>query len=163
MLCNCKDASNNTFPPFTSLIHPDDEDFIHVMDSMLLLISYVVSATLNISLILTCFQSNCSALNPGGYILLEVPNSNYIRENGLLSEVIPDHLHYFSVNSMLALSLPSPLNIVSFESIWSDGILSFLFHKPEGAVSTIDRFSLSHNSLIQQIEEQLSALLPLKK
>ena len=160
-----KDASNNSSSSFHFIdTHPDDDDFIHVMDSyapfdLVCCFSYFEHLPDPVHV----FHQISQLLNPSGYALLEVPNSNYIRENGLLSEVIPDHLHYFSVNSMLALSLHSPLNIVSFESIWSDYILSFLFHKPESVVSTIDRFTLSHNSVIQQIEEQLSALLPSEK
>ena len=50
--------------------------------------------------------------------MIEVPNTNYILNKGLLNEVIPDHQHYFTTDSLIKLSQELGLKVVSIENVW---------------------------------------------
>ena len=57
-------------------------------------------------------------LNDDGRLVIEVPNTNYILNKGLLNEVIPDHQHYFTTDSLIKLSQELGLKVVSIENVW---------------------------------------------
>ena len=47
-----------------------------------------------------------------------MPNTNYILNKGLLNEVIPDHQHYFTTDSLIKLSQELGLKVISIENVW---------------------------------------------
>ena len=55
-------------------------------------------------------------LAPDGYVLIEVPNCDHIRKEGLLSEVITDHLHYFTSRSLASLASVSYTHLRAHET-----------------------------------------------
>ena len=149
---------------FVLLIHPDDDNFKQIL------------ADFGPFDLIGCFSflehlpyphSNLSKIEhllaPGGYTLLEVPNSDYIREKGLLSEIIPDHLHYFTARSLVTLAFKAQLNLQSLNSTWSDYILSCLFKKSEVCDSVVSRLSTRHHTLLDQINSKVSSLNPGEK
>ncbi len=102
-------------------------------------------------------------LTHDGLVLLEVPNCNHISKKGLLSEVIPDHLHYFSSRSLVTLASQVQLSLQSLNSIWDNYILSCILYKMEDSEIVTSRFSYSHNKLMAQINEQISLLPSMDK
>jgi len=139
--------------------HPDDSNFEEVMKSfgnfdLICCFSYLE----HLSNPLSTLRKISQLLSPDGFVLLEVPNCDYIRKKGLLSEVIPDHLHYFSSSSLVTLASRAQLSLHSLNSVWSNYILSCIFHKSEDNQLVLSRFTTSHNRLLAQIQEQVSLL-----
>ena len=92
--------------------HPDDENFCqslinHGPFDLICCFSYLEHLPNPLD---TLCHIN-SLLSPGGYALIEVPNSDYIRDKGLLCEIIPDHLHYFTARSLVTLASQAQLNL----------------------------------------------------
>jgi len=157
-----KDSSNIATSSFKYIdTHPDDDDFDVVVSpygpfDLVCCFSYLE----HLPDPATTLKIIDSLLSPGGYALIEVPNSDYIRKNGLLSEAIPDHLHYFTAKSLLSMVSPTRLNLHSLEPTWSNYILSLLFTKLENATSVSSRLQNIHQSLICQINILLSLFSP---
>ena len=105
--------------------HPDDVDFLdafHGLERFDIIVTFNYLEHLpDPAAVLT--KAKC-LLNDDGVLLTEVPNSNYIRQAGLLNEIIPDHLHYFSDVSFSYLHSVLRLKLLSLESTWQDYILS---------------------------------------
>lgn len=137
--------------------HPDDHDFEEVMKplgcfDLICCFSYLEHLP-------NPFNTLCQIdqlLAPGGYALIEVPNCDYIRKKGLLSEIIPDHLHYFTARSLITLASSARLNLRSLNSTWGDYILSCLFEKSEESELVISRFSSCHDTLLADIKSQVT-------
>ena len=55
-------------------------------------------------------------IKDNGILMIEVPNSEFIFRNGLLNEIIPDHLCYYTPNTICKLLDNSRLFIISFNS-----------------------------------------------
>jgi SAM-dependent methyltransferase len=76
--------------------------------------------------------SKCSnLLSPDGYLLIEVPNSSFILGDALINEIIPDHIHYFSPNSLQRLAIKENYIVARQQIIWHKYILSGLFQLRE--------------------------------
>jgi len=141
--------------------HPDDDDFELVVTpygsfDLVCCFSYLEHLPDPV----TTLKTIDSLLSPGGYALIEVPNSDYIRKNGLLSEAIPDHLHYFTAKSLLSMASSTKLNLHSLQPTWSNYILSLVFTKLEDATTVSSRLYTIHQSLVGEINSLLSQLLP---
>jgi SAM-dependent methyltransferase len=137
--------------------HPDDCDFGVVMKpfgcfDLVCCFSYLEHLPNPLNTLCQIEQ----LLAPGGYALLEVPNSDYIRKKGLLSEIIPDHLHYFTARSLVSLASSAQLNLQSLIPVWGDYILSSIFQKPEESKLVISRFSSCHDTLLAEINRQIT-------
>jgi len=141
--------------------HPDDDDFEFVVNQygsfdLVCCFSYLEHLPDPARML----KSIDSFLPPGGCAFIEVPNSDYIREKGLLFEAIPDHLHYFTAKSLLSIASATQLNLHSFESTWSNYIISVVFKKLENATTVSSRMLTRHKSLTGQINSLLSNLSP---
>lgn len=166
-LCYATEAnSNNIVDSSVQFIdtHPDNSDFEAVMKplghfDLVCCFSYLEHLPNPLNTLCKIDQ----LLAPGGYALLEVPNCDYIRKKGLLSEIIPDHLHYFTARSLVSLASSTRLNLQSLNSTWSDYILSCIFQKSEDCKLVVSRFSSCHDNLLAQIKSQVSRLSSDKK
>ena len=63
-------------------------------------------------------------LNDGAPGLIEVPNFDFIIQNGLYSEFTTDHIFYFDKNTLRTVLELCGFEVQSVESIWHDYILS---------------------------------------
>lgn len=137
--------------------HPDDHDFGEVMKplgyfDLICCFSYLEHLPNPLNTLCQIDQ----LLAPGGYALIEVPNCDYIRKKGLLSEIIPDHLHYFTARSLILLASSARLNVQTLNSTWGDYILSCIFQKSEESNLVISRFSSCHDTLLAEIKSQVT-------
>ena len=70
-------------------------------------------------------------LKEGAVGLVEVPNFDMILQAGLFSEVIRDHIHYFTQQSLRNTMETNGFEIVSLDVIWQDYIISAVVRKRE--------------------------------
>ena len=155
-------SSENSFKFIDT--HPDDDDFElklseHGLFDFICCFSYLEHLPFPN---LTLLQIE-RLLAPGGYALIEVPNCDYIRKKGLLSEVIPDHLHYFSSQSLISLAHTAKLNLHSLNPTWNNYILSCVFQKSENTTTIASRLSRSNSDLQAQIYRHVLSLSADKK
>ena len=68
-------------------------------------------------------------LDQDGIYLIELPNSEMIFRKGLLNEVIPDHLSYFTINTATLLMTFSDIEVINATNIWNNYIISLLGKK----------------------------------
>ena len=68
-------------------------------------------------------------LDKNGFFLIEVPNSEMIFRQGLLNEIIPDHLSYFTVNTATSLMAKSGIEVINAACIWENYIISMVCRK----------------------------------
>ena len=74
-------------------------------------------------------QSLNNFLNEDGFYLIELPNSEMIFRRGLLNEVIPDHLSYFTINSSTTMMSKASIEVVKSSCIWGNYIISLICKK----------------------------------
>ena len=74
-------------------------------------------------------------LNPGAIGLIEVPNGYRALRLRRFFEFFPDHVNYYSVNSLVALASEAGFNVIScHESFGGDYLELWLRHEPEIAL-----------------------------
>lgn len=110
--------------------HPDDEDFVSKLDNkkffdLICCFSYVEHLPNPIQ-----FLNKCRGLlSDSGYLLIELPNSEMIFRDGLLNEVIPDHLSYFTTSTAVRMFSSSGFEVLSSYTSWDDYIITFVCRK----------------------------------
>ena len=86
--------------------------------------------------------------------LLEVPNSEMIVNEGLFSELIPDHLSYFTYTSFATLLSNAGLEIISIDRIYNDYILSALCKKSNATRGhVLKRLKIKHEEGVREFSE----------
>ena len=65
-------------------------------------------------------------LKKDGFYLIELPNSEMIFKRGLLNEVIPDHLSYFTINTSTSLMSRVSLEVIKSSCTWGNYIISLI-------------------------------------
>ncbi|KGG00305.1 MULTISPECIES: class I SAM-dependent methyltransferase [Prochlorococcus] len=110
--------------------HPDDFDFIEKLNKLgkfdlICCFSYLEHLpnpknTLNLL---------NNLLNNNGFYLIELPNSEMIFRRGLLNEIIPDHLSYFTVNTATSLMMNSGIEVINASCNWDNYIISLICRK----------------------------------
>ena len=68
-------------------------------------------------------------LKNSGFYLIELPNSEMIFRRGLLNEIIPDHLSYFTVNTATSLMMNSGIEVINAGCNWDNYIISLICRK----------------------------------
>ena len=68
-------------------------------------------------------------LDNEGFYFIEVPNSEMIFRRGLLNEIIPDHLSYFTLNTATSLMAKSEIEVISASCSWENYIISLICRK----------------------------------
>jgi hypothetical protein len=89
-------------------------------------------------------------LRPGAVGLIEVPNFDMILKAQLFSEFIPDHLFYFTAETLRFTLQRFGYQVLAVESIWSDYILSARVKKRE--VLNLDAFHGSKQKIVAEIK-----------
>jgi SAM-dependent methyltransferase len=88
-------------------------------------------------------------LRSGAVGLIEVPNFDMILNAQLFSEFIPDHLFYFTAETLRFTLQRFGYEVLAIDSIWSDYILSARVKKRE--VLNLDAFHSSKQKIIAEI------------
>ncbi|MCQ2081362.1 MAG: class I SAM-dependent methyltransferase [Lachnospiraceae bacterium] len=101
----------------------------------------------NISSFLKGIYNN---LEDQGVGLIEVPNGDMILRNGLFSELMLDHLSYFTCNTLRNLLENNGFEVMSCEVIWHDYIISAIVKK-RGRVDA-SLFSNKMNELMDRMD-----------
>ena len=96
-------------------------------------------------------------LNEEGLYLIELPNSEMIFRRGLLNEVIPDHLSYFTINTSTELMSKSCIEVINAKCIWDNYIISLIGRKKvENPINNMAKqyqtFNENLNSLFEREE-----------
>lgn len=68
-------------------------------------------------------------LSDDGLYLIELPNSEMIFRRGLLNEIIPDHLSYFTNNTATSLMDLSGIEVINSSTVWDNYIISLICRK----------------------------------
>lgn len=93
-------------------------------------------------------------LKEEGLYLIELPNSEMIFRKGLLNEVIPDHLSYFTINTSTTLLSKSCIEVINAKSTWDNYIISLIGRKKvknpiNNMESRYQAFNVKLNSLFR--------------
>ncbi len=110
--------------------HPDEFDFIEKLNKfgkfdLICCFSYLEhlpNPKNTLSLLNNLLDNN-------GFYLVEVPNSEMIFRRGLLNEIIPDHLSYFTVNTATSLMAKSGIEVINAACNWENYIISLICRK----------------------------------
>ena len=95
-----------------------------------------------------------SILNPGAVGLIEVPNGYKAIQKKRFYEFFPDHLNYYSVNSLVALASEAGFNVVSCHESFGGDYLELWVRN-----DTEDLFKKSLSNLINERKKVCSSLL----
>jgi SAM-dependent methyltransferase len=76
-----------------------------------------------------CLQGIATNLADGGIGMVEVPDFEMIQREGLFAEFIPDHLFYFTRQTLSHLLEASGFEVLACESLWHDYVLSATVRK----------------------------------
>lgn len=75
---------------------------------------------------------------PSSYLYFTMPSYDYIKSHNLLQEFVPDHLSYFTGQSLKVLFQRSNLNIISLKEINSSNDLEIIAHHQDIHVAPLD-------------------------
>jgi len=144
-------AGNVTFIP----THPDEDDFLeklaHKMPyDLIACFSYLEHLPNPKSTLKLIYE----LLSDDGLALIEVPNSSYIQRRSLLNEVIPDHLHYFSTQSLTTAIYSAGFELESIQPTWHDYILTAILRKPHN--NSLSTLEANYECLKKSIQSALS-------
>jgi hypothetical protein len=101
--------------------------------------------------VLTALHNN---LDDDGWGFIEVPNFDMMREEGLVSEFINDHLFYYSSDTLTTLLERNGFSVCSCEYTWHNYILSVIVKKRK-KINT-DKFNFIKNSLSDNINSYIN-------
>ncbi len=87
--------------------------------------------------------------------LVEVPNYDMILENALYSELIQDHLSYFTKDTLADLLRRNGFDVLSVRAVWQDYILSAEVRKRAGGDAG-ERFTRRLDSLKRQTADYIT-------
>ena len=90
-------------------------------------------------------------LKPNAHGLIEVPNFDMILKSGMFSEFIPDHLFYYTEDTLRFTLQKNGFKVISVESLWQDYILSAQVVQREKL--NFDNFNNNKLLLIRQLQE----------
>lgn len=110
--------------------HPDDPDFSKKLQEfgrfdLICCFSYLehLPNPTKTMLLLNDF------LKENGFYLIELPNSEMIFKRGLLNEIIPDHLSYFTINTSTSMMSKAYIEVIKSSCTWQNYIISLICRK----------------------------------
>lgn len=132
--------------------HPDDEDFLSKLESkkyfdLICCFSYIEHLPDPIQFLKKCR----GLLSESGYLLIELPNSEMIFRDGLLNEVIPDHLSYFTTSTAVKMFSNSGFEVLTSYTSWSDYIITFICRK--NVERPLERMSFKYNNFKEEVDK----------
>ena len=107
--------------------HPDESNFVEKLNKfgkfdLICCFSYLEHLPhpkTTLSLLNNLLKNN-------GFYLIELPNSEMIFRRGLLNEIIPDHLSYFTVNTATSLMTKSGIEVINAACSWDNYHISLI-------------------------------------
>lgn len=97
-------------------------------------------------------------LNPGAIGLIEVPNGNRAIRMGRFFEFFPDHVNYYSVNSLVALASDAGFNVISCQETFGGDYLELLLRYDVGQESWFDAMIENRGLVIENLNNEISEL-----
>jgi len=102
-------------------------------------------------------QNMKKALKPGGIALIEVPNFEMMKKEGMWAEFMKDHVFYFTQETIHALVKSVGFVIKSCNETWDDYIITIEAYKRPLHTNylEIDKFDIGKEKLLRSIEGKL--------
>lgn len=102
---------------------------------------------------LDCLNGIREMLNPGAIGLIEVPNGYRALQLGRFFEFFPDHVNYYSVNSLVALASAAGFNVISCNEAFNSDYLELWVQLPGDPKSFHAQLLSSRNALVESARE----------
>lgn len=96
-------------------------------------------------------------LNPGALGLIEVPNGYKALRKGRFYEFFPDHLNYFSVNSLVDMASQAGLNVIECREVFGGDYLELWLR------NSIDEVGLNASIMVSKREQLSNDVLSILK
>lgn len=98
---------------------------------------------------LDCLIGIKEMLNPGALGLIEVPNGYRALQLGRFFEFFPDHINYYSVNSLVSLASAAGFNVISCNETFNGDYLELWVQIPGDPQSYFSDLISLRNSLVE--------------
>ena len=154
------DSSHSDLPFNLISTHPDDDDFLNIVShlhstyDLIACFSYLEHLPNPDTLLVKA----ASLLSDSGKLLIEVPDTDWIIKNGLVNEIVVDHLQYFTYSSFSRLASRCGYRIISTERIWNNFITSYMLELSSPV--SLSTFVDSQSSFFSQVDLLLEPYLP---
>jgi novobiocin biosynthesis protein NovU len=102
---------------------------------------------------LDCLIGIRKMINTGGVGLIEVPNGYQAFKNGNFYEFFPDHVNYFSVNSLVSLATSAGFNVISCNEAFGGDYLELWVRNDSGQDSWVDLMNAKANTILNILAE----------
>jgi SAM-dependent methyltransferase len=102
---------------------------------------------------LDCLIGIKEMLNPGGFGLIEVPNGYRALQLGRFYEFFPDHINYYSVNSLVALASAAGFNVISCNESFNGDYLELWIQLPGSPTEYFSNLINLRHTLVNSIED----------
>lgn len=100
----------------------------------------------------------CRQVSPGAVGMIEVPNFKMIERHHLASEIMLDHLWYFTKDTLTSLLLTSGFEILSCSETWHDYVITCLVRRR--TLSPLQDLMSSTNQIRQEVDEFVRGCAP---
>lgn len=97
-------------------------------------------------------------LNPGAVGLIEVPNGIRALRMKRFFEFFPDHVNYYSVNSLVALASDAGFNVIGCQEIFGGDYLELLVRNDMGQENWFYEMADNRNIVIENLNQEISNL-----
>lgn len=97
-------------------------------------------------------------LNPGAVGLIEVPNGIRALRMKRFFEFFPDHVNYYSVNSLVALASDAGFNVIGCQEIFGGDYLELLVRNDVGQENWFNEMVDNRNIVIEKLNQEISNL-----
>lgn len=97
-------------------------------------------------------------LNPGAVGLIEVPNGIRALRMKRFFEFFPDHVNYYSVNSLVALASDAGFNVIGCQEIFGGDYLELLVRNDVGQENWFNEMVDHRNIVIENLNQEISNL-----
>lgn len=104
-------------------------------------------------------------LNPGAVGLIEVPNGYKDMRKKCFYAFFPDHINYFSVNSLVALASQAGFNVVSCQELFGGDYLELFVRNDSDELvkKCLGDMAIERDNVCSNLLEKIKSLSPQKK
>jgi cyclopropane fatty-acyl-phospholipid synthase-like methyltransferase len=107
---------------------------------------------------LDCLITIYSMLSEGAIGLIEVPNGYGAFRKGNFYEFFPDHIHYYSINSLIALASSANFNVIECKESFNGDYLELWVRKDSNQIDWIQPMIKKSKDLLNTIKLWMSTL-----
>ncbi len=97
-------------------------------------------------------------LNPNAVGLIEVPNGYRAIKNHRFYEFFPDHVNYFSVNSLVNLANDAGLNVIGCQESFGGDYLELWVRNPVNVEENLISMEIYRQKVIKNLKDKISGL-----